>query len=101
MTAVGDVAFRRRYWKCTCGLAGSYAVDSLLGIEGERYTKTVQKHCCRLSADNAFASASENMHDMLGVDVSRETVRTMVEGCDLPGAPESRAFSRFLSEKGD
>ena len=80
MSAVGAVAFTRRYWKCTCGTDGSYAADTLLGVEGMRYTKTVQKHCCRLAADMSFACTSENLHEMLGVDLCPETVRTMVEG---------------------
>jgi hypothetical protein len=88
MTAVGEVAFTRRYWKCNCGNDGAYAADALLGVEGKRYTKTVQKHCCRLAADISFASTSENMHEMLGVDLASETVRTMVEG-------HGRAMARF------
>jgi hypothetical protein len=88
MTAVGDVTFTRRYWKCTCGSVGSYAADALLGVEGERYTKTVQKHCCRLAADTSFATTSEHMGEMLGVDLCPETVRTMVEG-------HGQAMARF------
>jgi len=91
MSAVGEVIFRRRYFKCTCGSEGSYAVDSLLGIEGLCYTKTVQKHCCRLAADTSFASTSENMHEMLGVDLCPETVRTMVEG-------RGKDMARFQAE---
>lgn len=91
MSAVGEVIFRRRYFKCTCGSDGSYAVDSLLGIEGLRYTKTVQKHCCRLGAEASFASTSEHMHEMLGVDLCQETVRTMVEG-------RGKDMARFQAE---
>jgi hypothetical protein len=80
MSAVGVVVFTRRYWKCTCGSDGAYAADELLGVEGVRYTKTVQKHCCRLAAETSFASTSEHLQEMLGVDVCSETVRTMVEG---------------------
>ena len=80
MSAVGAVAFRRRYWKCPCGADGSYAADAILGVEGERYTKTVQKHCCRLAAQMSFGSTSENLHAMLGVDVCPETVRQVVQG---------------------
>ena len=80
MTAVGVVSFRRRYWKCTCGRDGAYAADALLGIDGKRSTRTVQKHCCKLAADLSFAATSETMHDMLGVDLCAETVRTLVEG---------------------
>ena len=79
MTAVGQVVFTRRYWQCTCSRDGSYAADALLGIEGQRYTKTVQKHCCRLAAETSFAATSEHMHHMLGVDLCPETVRTLVE----------------------
>jgi hypothetical protein len=80
MSAVGAVTFTRRYWKCPCGSGGSYAADALLGIEGARYTKTVQKHCCRLAAETAFASTSAHLHELLGVDLCPETVRTLVEG---------------------
>jgi hypothetical protein len=79
MTAIGSVAFTRRYFNCSCGVGGSYAADEVLGVEGERYTKAVQKHCCRLAGDASFAKASAEMHEMLGVDVCPETVRTMVE----------------------
>lgn len=88
MTAVGDVAFSRRYWKCVCGAAGGYAADTLLGVEGERYSQTVQKHCCRLAADVSFELTSEHLHEMLGVELSPETVRTMVEG-------HGQAMARF------
>lgn len=80
MSAIGSVAFCRRYWTCSCGAAGGYAADTILGVEGRRYTKTVQKHCCRLAAHASFASTSENMQALLGVKLSPETVRTMVEG---------------------
>lgn len=80
MSAVGEVVFTRRYWKCTCGSDGAYAVDELLGVQGLRYTKTVQKHCCRLAAETSFASTSEHLQEMLGVDLCPETVRTLVEG---------------------
>jgi hypothetical protein len=79
MTAVGAVVFRRRYWKCTCGTDGAYAADAILGIEGERYSKTVQQHCCRLAAEKSFASTSANLHAMLGVDICPETVRQVAE----------------------
>ena len=59
MTAVGAVAFSRRYWKCACGADGSYAADELLGVAGRRYTKVVQMHACRLAGGESFASASE------------------------------------------
>jgi hypothetical protein len=91
MSAVGEVGFTRRYWKCTCGSDGSYAADALLGIEGMRYTKTVQKHCCRLAAEISFAATSEHMHEMLGVDLCPETVRTMVEG-------HGQKMARFQAE---
>jgi Uncharacterised protein family (UPF0236) len=80
MTAVGEVSFTRRYWKCTCAGEGSYAADVLLGIEGKRSTKTVQKHACQLAAELSFAGTSETLHDLLGVELCPETVRKLVEG---------------------
>jgi hypothetical protein len=80
MTAVGEVAFTRRYWKCTCGTDGAYAADGVLGVDGQRYTKAVQKHCCRLAAETSFATTSRLLHELVGADLCPETVRTMVEG---------------------
>src|SRR5262249_47691809 len=80
MSAVGEVVFTRRYWQCTCGTDGSYAADELLGVAGKRYTKTVQKHCCRLAAETSFASTSELMRELLGAQFCPETARTMAEG---------------------
>lgn len=74
------IRLTRRYWKCACGLDGCYAADAILGIDGERYSKTVQRHCCRLAADGSFASTSEHLHEMLGVEVCPETVRKVVQG---------------------
>jgi hypothetical protein len=91
VTAAGDVHFKRRYWQCTCATDGSYAADVLLGIEGFRYSKTVQKHCCRLAADIGFAATSEHMSKMLGVNLCPETVRTLVEG-------HGQKMARFQSE---
>lgn len=69
---------RRRYWQCRCGADGAYAADDVLGLAG-RFSKTVQKHACRLAADLSFARASEHLRAMLGVDVAPETLRTLVE----------------------
>jgi hypothetical protein len=91
MSAVGAVAFTRRYWQCRCGGDGAYAADALLGVEGARFTKAVQKHCCRLAAETSFASTSERLHEMLGVDVCPETVRALAER-------HGQAMARFQAQ---
>ncbi len=91
MSAVVAVAFTRRYWKCPCGSDGSYAADALLGVEGQRYSKALRKHCCRLAAETSFASTSEHLHEMLGADLCTETVRTVVEG-------HGQKMARFQAE---
>ena len=63
----------------------------MLGVEGKRYTKTVQKHGCRLAAEVSFASTGEPLHALLGVDRCAETVRTLVEG-------HGQARARFQTE---
>jgi hypothetical protein len=80
MTAVGRVSFRRRYWKCTCGSDGSYAVDTILGITGESSTLTVQRYCCELGADSSFVATSRTLRKLLGIELCPETVRKTVEG---------------------
>ena len=91
MSAVGEVVFTRRYWKCMCGTDGSYTADELLGVAGKRYTKIMQKHCCRLAAETSFAATSELLHEMLGAALCPETVRTMVEG-------HGKVMARFQAE---
>jgi hypothetical protein len=91
MSAVGEVVFTRRYWQCRCGTDGAYAADELLGVAGQRYTKAVQKHCCRLAAETAFAPTSQLMRELLGVNLCPETVRTMVEG-------HGKVMARFQAE---
>jgi hypothetical protein len=85
------VVFTRRYWQCRCGSDGGYDADAVLGVEGERYTKTVQKHCCRLAAETSFTSTSTHLHEMLGVGICPETVRTLVER-------HGQAMARFQSQ---
>lgn len=82
------MSVRRRYWQCRCGTtAGAYAADAVLGLDG-RYSRTLQKHACRLGADGAFATTREHLRELLGVHVSAETLRTMVEG-------HGKAMQRF------
>jgi len=78
VTAVGVLTVTRRYWQCRCGAEGAYAADAVLGLDG-RFSRTVQKHCCRLAADVSFATASEHLREMLDVRMAAETVRTVVE----------------------
>ena len=88
MSSVGAVTLTRRYWQCPCGAGGgSYAADGLLGIEG-RFSRTVQKRACRLSADVSFAATRDHLREMLGVGVCAETIRTLVKG-------HGKAMARF------
>ncbi len=55
---------------------------------GDRTTKTVQKHCCRLAAETSFASASEHLREMLRCAV------VSGDGAD-PGSKGMRKESRL------
>lgn len=77
MTSIGVLNLRRRYWQCRCGAEGAYAVDEVIGLT-QRFSKVVQKHCCRLAADVSFAKSSEHLRQMLGVRLAPETLRTLV-----------------------
>ena len=91
MTALGSVAFPRRYWECSCGQDGSYGTDEQLGVAGQRYTRAMQKHACRLAAGASFAAASSDLHEMLGVDLGPETLRKVVQ-------EHGRKMTRFQGE---
>jgi hypothetical protein len=53
-------------------------VDEVLGVTG-RCSKVLQKQMCRLAADTSFAATSEHLKELLGVQLSPETIRTLVE----------------------
>ena len=74
MTSVGVLSVTRRYWQCRCGADGGYAVDAVIGL-GSRYSRVVQRHCCRLAADGSFARASDTLWALLDVRLAPETVR--------------------------
>lgn len=94
----------RRYGQCRGGAAGAYAADDVLGLEG-RFSKAVQKHCCRLAADVSFAATSEHLREMLGVRLAPETARALVEGHGRDMAafqPRDEVTARaFRQAKGD
>ena len=70
---------RRRYWQCRCGAAGAYAADDVLGLDG-RFSKAVQKHCCRLAADVSLAAAREHLREMPGARLAAGTARALAQG---------------------
>jgi hypothetical protein len=51
----------------------------------------VQKHACRLAAGASFASASDDLREMLGVNICPETVRKVAQG-------HGRQMARFQQE---
>jgi hypothetical protein len=50
----------------------------VLGLN-HRFSRVVQRHCCRLAADVSFAKSAEHLQAMLGVSMAPETVRTVVQ----------------------
>jgi hypothetical protein len=88
MTAVGLITFTRHYWQCTCSREGAFASDAVLGIQGQNYSPTVQQHCCRLAVEASFDATSQLLQELLGVTLSAETVRSLVQG-------HGRAMVRF------
>ena len=80
MSCVGGVAVRRRWWgnRCPCATPGGYHADAAVGLTGF-LSRRLQQHVCRLTADVAFAAAAEHLHELLGVTVSTEAIRTVSE----------------------
>lgn len=104
MTTLGVLDVRRRYFQCRCGADGGYAADAVLGLD-QRFSRVVQKHCCRLAADVSFAKTQEHLHELLGVSIAPETVRTRVEHHARAMAsfqPKDEATAKsFQAAKGD
>lgn len=54
-------------------------LDELLGIAAERYSPGVREMGCRLSLDNAFVPASENLARTAQLSISHSALRELVE----------------------
>jgi hypothetical protein len=78
VTTVGFLSLTRHYWQCRCGAEGAYAVDAVIGLT-QRFSKVLQKHCCRLAADVSFAKTCEHLRELLGVRLAPESARKLVE----------------------
>ena len=78
MTVNGLLEFQRTiYWN---QYQGSVApVDLLLGIIAERYSAGVREMACRLSINEAFVPAAENLARMAQLSISHSALRELVE----------------------
>jgi len=70
--------FRRTvYWNARSGSVAP--LDILLGIEKDRYSAGVREMACRLSLNEAFVPASENLARMAQLSISHSALRELVE----------------------
>lgn len=78
MTVNGRLNFERTvYWNNKRGLVAP--LDALLGIMHERYSAGVREMACRLSLNNAFVPASENLARTAQLTISHSALRELVE----------------------
>ena len=78
MTVNGRLKFRRAiYWNEQRGSVAP--LDLLLGILGERYSSGVREMACRLSMNEAFVPACENLARMAQLTLSHSALRELVE----------------------
>lgn len=74
----GVVEFTRTvFWNKDRG--SSAPLDALLGIVYERYSSGVREMACRLSLNEAFVPASENLLRMAQLSISHSALRELVE----------------------
>jgi hypothetical protein len=75
VSCLGTLQLKRHWWgsRCRCEATG-YGVDDVLGLDGS-WTRTLQQHLCRLSADVSFAKTQEHLSALLGVALSKEAIR--------------------------
>lgn len=78
MSVNGRLEFRRKvYWNATHGTIAP--LDSLLGIEQERYSTGVREMACRMSLNEAFCPASENLYRLAQLRISKSALRDLVQ----------------------
>ena len=78
MTVNGLLEFQRTiYWNEQRGSVAP--LDLLLGILAERYSAGVREMACRLSLNEAFVPAAENLGRMAQLSVSHSALRALVE----------------------
>ena len=70
----------RHWWgnRCPCSTPGGYHLDAELRLEGH-LSRRLQRQVCRLTADRSFATSRADLHELLGVPLSVETLRTVSE----------------------
>src|ERR1051326_1212507 len=75
VSCLGTLRLQRHWWGGRgCCEALGYGADTVLGWEGT-YTRTLQEHVSRLTADVSFAKAREHLTALLRVAVSKEALR--------------------------
>ena len=90
MTVNGLLEFQRTiYWNRQQGT--SAPLDLLLGILAERYSTGVREMACRLSLNEAFVPAAENLARMAQLSISHSALRDLVE---REGTRTKRAICR-------
>ena len=78
MTVNGLLEFQRTiYWNQQQGSIAP--MDLLLGILAERYSAGVREMACRLSLNEAFVPAAENLARMAQLPISHSALRELVE----------------------
>ncbi len=78
MTVNGFLEFQRTiYWNRQQGSIAP--LDMLLGIMAERYSAGVREMACRLSLNEAFVPAAENLGRMAQLSIGHSALRELVE----------------------
>jgi hypothetical protein len=78
-TINGPVAITRKvYWSSQAGMVAP--VDRWLGIAKNRYSPGLREMVCRLSLNEAFVPAADNLKRLVQVTLSSFAVRGIVEG---------------------
>lgn len=78
MTVNGMLEFRRTiYWNPQRGSVAP--LDMLLGVRHERHSAGVREMACRLSLNEAFVPAGENLRRLAQLSISHSVLRELVE----------------------
>jgi hypothetical protein len=72
------LTLRRVYFVCRCCGVGRHGADARLGVEGGR-SRQAERLLCLAGASWSFAQASTHLHELSGLSVSPNTVRSVCQ----------------------
>jgi hypothetical protein len=99
-TILGNHYVPRAYYYCDICKHGIIPLDKTLDIEGTSYSPGLRRLSCYVGAKDSFASGSEELRELAGIEVSVKEVERIAEevGAEIRDLEETRRERIFSGE---